>query len=75
MMLQRATIYLSVSKVTLGEQPTWHPIGEHDFTLRTGAIPEPGAFITFVYADHDVDARIDRVEPDGTLYVTESEAV
>jgi len=71
-MLQRAMIHL---KVTMGEESTsWHPIGEIEFVLRTGAVPELGTFITFVYAGRDVDASIDQIEQDGTLLVTESAA-
>jgi hypothetical protein len=63
-------------KVTVGEQlPSWQPIGDTEFVLRTGAVPEVGTFITFVYAGHDVDASIDQIEEDGTLLVTESGAV
>jgi hypothetical protein len=72
-MLQRAMIHL---KVAIGEQLTsWQPIGDTEFVLRTGAVPEPGIRITFVYAGRDVDASIDQIEEDGTLLVTESGAV
>lgn len=40
--------------------------------LRTGAVPEVGIFIAFVYAGRDVDASIDQIEADGTLLVSES---
>ena len=62
-------------KVTMGEESTsWHPIGETEFVLRTGTVPEVGTVIAFVYAGHDVDASIDQIEQDGTLLVTESGA-
>jgi hypothetical protein len=62
-------------KVSIGEEPTsWHPVGDTEFVLRTGAVPEVGAFISFVYAGGDVDASIDEIEADGTLLVSEREA-
>jgi hypothetical protein len=68
-MLQRAMIHL---KATIGEEPTsWYPIGDTEFVLRTGAVPEVGILIVFVYAGRDVDASIDQIEQDGSLLVSE----